>query len=179
VIWNPTRDFLSSFAKSTTDNGSPASHSPSTTLTPSCAAVCQEADLVAVIKALGGISSSKSSQLLSLPPLPPRSARGSTATVLLLVRLGWPLANPTEVFLRQSAAGRSNCDSVWRLPIGSGTVFSSGRTRSFAGKSPVSVYVSLVCFSSCPLLQSLRLSLCMVYWKRERKKVEPAVQFAD
>lgn len=49
-------------------------------------------------KGPSGIYSSKCTQLHLLPPLPARSAWGPTATVLLLGRLGWPLANSTEVF---------------------------------------------------------------------------------
>jgi len=133
----------------------PPSLSPFTVLvTPSPIVVRQEADLVVVVIAPRGIYSSKSSQPYPLPPLPPRSAWRSTATVLLLVRLGWPLANPAEVFLRESAAGAvivtvSGC---------SRHSFNARQTQNSAGKLLVSVYGSLVCFSFSPFLPSLCLS---------------------
>lgn len=85
-------------------SGFPPLFSPFTVLvTPSHIVVCQETDLVVVVNAPWGTYSS--SQLYPLPPLLPGATSGLTATVLLLLRLGWPLANPEEVFLRESAAG--------------------------------------------------------------------------
>lgn len=104
-----------------------------------------------------GIHSSKSSQLHPLPPLPPRSASGPTATVLLLLRLGWPLANPTEVFLRESAAGPVIVTVSGGSQLGPAQLQLQENPNSL-GKLLVSVYGFLVCFSFRSLLPSLCLS---------------------
>ncbi len=66
------RNCLSSLASLALDSGFPPLLSPFTILvTPSSIVLCQEADLVVVVKAPQGIYSSKSLQLYPLPPLPP------------------------------------------------------------------------------------------------------------
>lgn len=137
------------FSQVSHDNGFSPLLSPFTiVVTPPPIVLCQEAELVVVVKAPLGIYCSNSSQLYPLPPLPPWPASGSTATVLLLLRLGWPLANPPEVFLRESAAGPVIVTVSGCSQLGPAQLQLQANANSM-GKLLVSVSDFLVCFSFC------------------------------
>lgn len=132
-------------------------------VTPSHVIVCQEADLVGVVNAPWGAYSS--SQLYPLPPLLPWATSGLTATVLPLLRLGWPLANPGEVFLRESAAGLvivtvSGCSQLGPAQL------QLQANPSSMGKLLVSVNVFLVCFSFYSLFPLLCLYLSSRFFEK-------------
>lgn len=163
------KDCLSSLVRLALDDGFPPLLSSFTVfVTPSSVVVCQEVDLLVVVKAPRGKYSSKSSQLYPLPPLPPWPASGSTATVLLLLRLWLATCKPYRGIFKRVCGRPSNCDSVWLLPIGSGTVTAPGKPK-LMGKGLVSVYGFLVCFSFCSLLSSLCLSLYLSSWVTEKR----------
>lgn len=86
--------------------------------------VLQEADMLVVKRAQRG-THCKSSQLYSLPLLPP----SSTATVLLLLRLWLATCKPYRGIFKRVCGRLSNCDSVWLLPTGSGTVTAAGKSK--------------------------------------------------
>lgn len=72
----------------------------------------------------------------------------------------------------------SNCDSVWLLPIGSGTVTAPGKPKLRGQTSCLRLWlfsVFLILFVA-PVSLSLPLSLFLVYWEKKKSSQQCSLQ---
>lgn len=138
-------------AKLASDNGFPHWLFHFTILvTPSPNVLCQQPDPGAAVKVPLGIYSSNSLQLqyIRFP-----SHHDLPLDQLLLYYCCRDLAGhlqPYRGIFKRVCGGQSNCDSVWLLPVGSGTVTASGKTQT-PWANVLSLFMAFPCVSHLSL----------------------------